>query len=262
VLRILQISDPHLYADASSRLLGQNTRETLDLVLSLARQVCWPADRLLLTGDLVHDESARGYRYLEQRIARLGIPCSGIPGNHDAPQLMSEIFGRGKTISTATSVRAGTWHLVFLDSTIPDDNGGHLSEGQLDRLREDLAAHPDKHTLICLHHQPVPVGSRWVDTMALDNPDDFFSVTDQHPQVRGVLWGHVHQEFSSERSGVGLFAAPSTCVQFLPGSDDFAVDALTPGFRWLDLHPDGRIDTGVRRIAAYPAPVDLTTAGY
>ena len=38
--------------------------------------------------------------------------------------------------------------------------------------------------------------------------------------------------------------------------------AATPGFRWLELHPDGGIDTGIERIAAYPDPLDLSGAGY
>jgi Icc protein len=262
VLRILQITDTHLYADASGCLLGQNTRQTLELVLELALRKRWPVDRLLLTGDLVHDESGEGYRYLRERIARLDTPCNSLPGNHDAPRVMVDILGEGGVISTAPSVLCGAWNLVFLDSTIPKREGGHLDQSQLDLLRSTLAAHPATHTLICLHHQPIPVGSAWIDTMALDNPGAFFAILDDHPQVRGVIWGHVHQAFRAERNGVELLGTPSTCIQFLPGSEEFAVDAMTPGFRWLDLHPDGRIETGVERITAYPVPMDLTTGGY
>jgi Icc protein len=260
-LRILQITDLHLYSGPEGRLLGQNTRETFELVLNKAVATHWPADRLLLTGDLVHDESPEGYRYLAQRIAELDIPCNGLPGNHDAPQLMSKILD-DCGVSTVPSVRCGSWNLVFLDSTIPENEGGHLHQGQLDQLDSSLAAHPDAHALIFLHHQPVPVGSRWMDTMALDNPDDFFAILDRNPQVRGVVWGHVHQEFTGARNGIALLGTPSTCVQFLPGSDDFAVDALPPGYHWLHLHPDGRIETGIERIAEYPAPMDLSTGGY
>lgn len=261
ILRILQLTDTHLYANSEGRLLGQNTRRTLQLVLEMAFSGPKPFDVVLLTGDLVHDQSPEGYRYLQQRLAGLGAPCFCLPGNHDDPTILSHAVG-DEMANMESALCGSRWRLVLLNSTIPDDDGGHLDGEQLALLEESLAARPQDPALICLHHQPVPVGSAWMDTMALDNPEDFFRVIDRHPQARGVIWGHVHQEFSSVRNGVLLLASPSTCVQFLPGSRDFALDTLTPGFRWLELHPDGRIDTGVQRIATYPDPLVLTTGGY
>jgi Icc protein len=57
-------------------------------------------------------------------------------------------------------------------------------------------------------------------------------------------------------------ASPSTCIQFLPGSDGFAVDTTAPGYRWLSLHADGRIETGVQRLSEIPGTLDLASAGY
>jgi Icc protein len=260
-LRILQLTDTHLYADPDGRLLGQNTRRTLDLVLDLALRNLGRVDSVLLTGDLVHDESPEGYGYLKGRLAALSAPCYCLPGNHDQTQVMSKALD-GHTMQVDSEIRLGSWSLVLLDSTIPGEDGGHLGDIELARLEHTLAQRPDDPTLICLHHQPVPVGSAWIDTMALDNPDAFFDIVDRHSQVRGILWGHVHQEFTSRRKGVLLMGSPSTCVQFLPGSQDFAIDVRTPGFRWLDLHPDGRITTGVERIASFPAPLDPAAGGY
>ena len=129
-------------------------------------------------------------------------------------------------------------------------------------LETHLQSAPDENTLVCLHHQPVPMGSEWLDTMAVDNPDEFFAVIDRHPQVRGILWGHVHQEFNGTRNGVRLMSAPSTCIQFLPNSKEFSLDTATPGYRWLELHPDGRIETGVERIATVPGEIDMASNGY
>lgn len=260
-LRLLQVTDTHIFADPDGRLLGQNTRRTLDLVLELARETFWPVDRILLTGDLVHDESRDGYRYLARRLAELAVPCLCLPGNHDALAVMAERLDGG-ALSTLPAVRCEGWNLVLLDSTVPGHNGGHLGDAELARLDDRLRAEPQRHALICLHHQPVPVGSRWIDAMALDNRAAFFAVIDRHPQVRGVLWGHVHQDFTSHHRGVLLLGSPSTCVQFLPGSHVFALDERTPGFRWLELHPDGRIDTGIERIAAYPNASEAGARGY
>ena len=68
-LRIVQFTDTHLYADGEGRLLGQNTRQTLELVLELAHENHRPFDLILLTGDLVHDESPEGYALSSGRLA-------------------------------------------------------------------------------------------------------------------------------------------------------------------------------------------------
>jgi Icc protein len=41
-------------------------------------------------------------------------------------------------------------------------------------------------------------------------------------------------------------------VQFAAGSDDFRLQRVGPGYRWLTLGTDGSIDTGVSRVANYP----------
>jgi Icc protein len=66
--------------------------------------------------------------------------------------------------------------------------------------------------------------------------------------VRGVLFGHVHQALDTHWQGVRMIATPSTCSQFKPLSDDFAVDNEPPAWRTLALHADGRLDTQLRRV--------------
>ena len=48
--------------------------------------------------------------------------------------------------------------------------------------------------------------------------------------------------------GVKLMSSPSTCIQFAPLSKEFKIDALSPGYRWLELFDDGAISTGVQRL--------------
>ena len=60
-----------------------------------------------------------------------------------------------------------------------------------------------------------------------------------------ISWGHVHQCFDARRHGVRLLATPSTCAQFLPLSDEFAIDARPPAYRRLTLLPDGTLETEV-----------------
>jgi Icc protein len=260
-VRILQLSDPHLYADPEGRLLGLKTLETLNQVLEQAQKELPPMDLALVTGDLVHDASPEGYGLLQERLTTLGIPTYCIPGNHDDPALLASCLN-GNPVSTTSQVEQNDWLLILLDSKKPGEEKGLLNAGELDKLASTLDDNPDKHTLVCLHHNPVPVGSGWLDTMQLENADEFFSIIDRHPQVRGIIWGHVHQAFESERNGVRLIGTPSTCFQFTPQTTEFGLDEKPPGCRWLALLPDGEIKTDLLYLDSMPASLERATKGY
>ena len=69
-------------------------------------------------------------------------------------------------------------------------------------------------------------------------------------------------EVEKERNGVRLMASPSSCIQFAPNSRDFRMDDQPPGYRWLELAPDGGIETGVSRVEGVHFDVDLDSTGY
>ncbi len=259
-LRVLQITDTHLYAEPGATLLGVNTLDSFHAVIDAFRDAAWEPDLVLATGDLVHDASPTGYRGLAKLLNHFERPVLCLPGNHDDPPVMRQHLSLGN-VSTPQVQDIGAWRFVMLDSVIPGEVGGHLRESELQCLREALHE-PERPTLVCLHHQPVPVGSHWIDTMGLDNPEEFMEIIEQAPAVRGVLWGHVHQRYDGVHNHVRLMASPSTCVQFSSNSDDFAIDELPPGFRLLALTPDGTIHTQVLRASQIPEGLNIASGGY
>jgi Icc protein len=261
VLNVLQITDTHLFTDSNGCLLGLNTEQSLEAVMTEVGARHLPTDMILATGDLVHDATPAAYRRVYSHLGSLGVPVYCLPGNHDEAETLRQTLPGG-LLHYARQTHKGNWNFIFLNSSIAGSEGGHLDADTLQTLEHQLAADRDSHTLVCLHHQPVLMGSHWLDTMAVDNADEFFSIIDRHDQVRGILWGHVHQEFDKMRKNVRLMATPSTCIQFLPGSDRFAVDSAAPGYRWLSLHEDGRIETGIERLSEIPGAVDLASVGY
>ncbi|HYQ72745.1 MAG TPA: 3',5'-cyclic-AMP phosphodiesterase [Gammaproteobacteria bacterium] len=261
VIKVLQVTDTHLFADSQGSLLGLNTEQSLQAVISRIRASRYAADLILATGDLVHDGTPAAYQRIFSHLGSFDRPVYCLPGNHDEARTLQNTLREGH-IKYIEHACHGNWHFIFLDSTIAHSEGAHLTRTMLDALESHLQEAPDAHTLICLHHQPVPMGSHWLDTMAVDNPDAFFNITDRHQQVRGILWGHVHQQYDGMRNDVRLMSTPSTCIQFLPRSKDFALDPAPPGYRWLDLHPDGRIETAIVRIEAATGKVDMASNGY
>mgnify|MGYP001810052139 CR=1 FL=1 len=259
-LRLLQLTDLHLFADPTEQLLGITTQLGFETVLAQALRRTPAASGLILTGDLVQDDSASGYAYLAERLAATGLPFFSVPGNHDRHDLMRQCLG-DVTPGKMALRRLDTWNLVFLDSSDPGVDSGRLGKEQIRRLADLLAAE-ETPTLIFLHHHPTPIGSTWMDTLGVVDGQELLALCDRHPQVRGIVFGHIHQEFTAQRGGYQLLGAPSTCVQFLPGSVDFAVDPRPPGWRELLLHPDGRLTSQIMRLDSYQEMPLQHASGY
>jgi Icc protein len=248
-VRVLHFTDPHLYADEGDRLRGMATLPALRSALAHAREHHWNAQALLFTGDLVQDDPG-GYVHFRELLAPLGKPVLCLPGNHDLlPRMQSELaeppFHYGGWYDV------GAWRIVLLDSVVPGAAGGRLAESELERLERSLATAGGRHALVCLHHHPVSMASRWLDEVGLANPAAFFATLDRHRHVRALLWGHVHQAFDGLRKGVRLLATPSTCTQFQPRADDFAVDDAPPAYRVLELRDNGTLSTDIVWLDGY-----------
>lgn len=242
-LRLLQFTDMHLTPEESGRVRGVVTRESFERCLAHARRHHAPVDAILLTGDLVQDD-ARAYLALPALFTARSVPVHCLPGNHDLPQEMESLLAR-RPFDLSPVLRYGPWTLIQLDSSVAGQHRGSLEPESLGFLDEVLGRFADSHALVVLHHQPVPVGSAWLDAIGLDNGPQLLAVLARHRNVRGLLWGHVHQAFDALHEGMTMMGTPSTCFQFVAERDDLAVDDKPPGYRWLHLYPDGRIETQV-----------------
>ncbi len=98
--------------------------------------------------------------------------------------------------------------------------------------------------------------------MKLANAQDLFALLERFPQVKGVVYGHIHQTMDVKRNGIRFLGCPSTCFQFKRDSEEFALDFMPHGYRWIELYPDGEIRTGVVRMDSVPEGLDMDSRGY
>ncbi|MEM7612184.1 MAG: phosphodiesterase [Pseudomonadota bacterium] len=235
--QLLHISDTHLFSKPDGEQRGVITAASLAAVLKAAMS-SGNADAVVVTGDLCQDESRKGYELLRSLLLPLRVPVICLPGNHDNLAHMQKALA-GDAIAVLGDHTLGDWVLMTLDCTVPGEVYGELGPHRLADLEERLQRCAHKPVLIALHHPPVNCDSAWLDGTRLQDGDALLELLVRHPQVHGVLCGHIHQQLertvTHTHGAIQVMATPSTCRQFAIRSDEYATDEQAPGWRWLTL---------------------------
>jgi 3',5'-cyclic-AMP phosphodiesterase len=240
--KILQLTDTHLFADGEGALRGTRTAATLSKVLEHVHAHHSDASCLMVTGDLVQQETLEAYQHFIQFFGGFQVPVLCLPGNHDDPALMRQALDRAP-FHLASHFSLSSWDIVQLDSHLPGSAAGELTDASLEELAAILKTNRPRPTLVAVHHQPRPVGTAWLDGVGLRNGEALLNCLEGHDHARALIWGHVHQASRMEHRHIKLLGTPSTCAQFLPGSVDFAIDPeAPPAYRVLWLGDDGQLD--------------------
>jgi len=260
-LTIIQLTDSHLFSETNGRLLGLNTLDSLQWVVELVKEEQLDIDLILATGDIAQEPCIESYTNFKEQTATLGASVYWISGNHDEREYLSTVADDGNKVCPCT-VDTDDWRIIMLDSSVEGEVPGYLNPEQLKYLEQQLSTSASRHVLLSFHHHPVPMNSEWLDAQIIGNADELFAISDQFTNIKAMIWGHVHQESDQMRNGVRLLSSPSTCAQFKPGSKEFCVDDLSPGYRWIECYADGKIETGVSRVEGVSFQVDYTVRGY
>lgn len=244
-MNIIQISDLHLFADAGATLAGVNTRQSLLKVLRAITENESP-DLLLITGDMAHDEELSTYRQLKVLLDKLHIEYYCLPGNHDQPEYLKEVF-KDNFVGQFRHLLSGDWQLILLSTAIHGKAHGRLDDRQLTLLSSVMQQHQEP-AVIFMHHHAVPIHCPWLDVIGLENPDELLTMVQSTTAVQAVFCGHVHQEFRHPRDNSVFYGTPSTCFQFKPHSLIVEYDDTLPAYRSIKLDTSGLFETHVVRV--------------
>jgi Icc protein len=222
-------------------LRGTVTHASLAAVLAHYQQSDWNAHVIIVTGDLIQDDSVLAYEKFCQMLSAIELPVYCVPGNHDVRETMRAALAN-EPFHYCAPFESHDWLIVGMDSCAAGRAGGLATPIELSRLEAAIEGADAEHVMICLHHPPVPMGSAWLDTVGLDNGDEFLQRATASKKVKLAIFGHVHQEYDSQHGSIRIVGTPSTCRQFKQGSDEFAVDEQPPAYRRINLHRNGDIE--------------------
>ncbi len=245
---VLQISDCHLVRPGAT-LLDVDTQASLEAVLSQALARRTP-DAIVASGDLAHDPVRDVYaRFLDTIRGVYDGPLMCLPGNHDVLAMMQ---AGGLPLQPLT---LAPWSLLPLDSHEDEVPESDISAADRRQVAEAVAASGQPNLLLVTHHPLVAVDCPWLDKDRIKEAEELLTWLQSSEvsagRLRGVVFGHAHQVVEGCCAQLPVYGVPSTCFQFKPRSQKFAVDELGPGYRWLFLHSDGTFTTETERLDSW-----------
>ncbi|OTG68809.1 3',5'-cyclic-AMP phosphodiesterase [Acinetobacter sp. ANC 4470] len=255
---IIQISDTHLMNQDDLEFVHMNPEQSFHAVMQQIQQQYPHIDAIVHTGDLAQVPVPETYARYLAFMQRLGIPFYQIPGNHDN----IDYFPFYHHQNQVHAIHFGKWSVVLLNSAVHGKVDGWIEQEQLQQLDQVLSKFQQQWVIIACHHHPFDMKSKWIDQHKLKNTENLTDLLAKYSNVKAVICGHVHQDSLNEWRNIQFFSTPSTCVQFKPLSDDFALDEEAPGFRVLHLQANGELKTEVCRVKNVQQKINSEISGY
>lgn len=239
MLRIIQVSDSHLSADAPS---AESNWDAVVAHVSAARP-----DLVVHTGDISLNgaENVADLLFARTHLNRLGVPWMAIPGNHDIGDL-------GETSQPVNATRRERYATVFgQGSWVIDVNGWRLVGIDVQTLAADLPASERlwrwlESTLVAevptvlFSHRPLrPWNAGEIDDPRRYLPEPARSRMQtmlDRGSVRLFASGHVHQ--ARVLTSAGHVWAPSTWAS-IPDTSQPVIGTKLVGVVEHDLDRDG-----------------------
>ncbi|MGD0084381.1 MAG: metallophosphoesterase [Acidimicrobiales bacterium] len=213
---LLQLSDLHILPTGRLHSLGDPV-EHLDRAIDLIKTSSSRPEAVLLTGDLTDAGDPAAYRMLRERIdglcAATGAAAVFVPGNHDERSAFrTHLLGAPEDVGHESPIDQVHWfgdlRVISLDSVIPGEDAGSLSEAQLEWLASELASVAPDGTVIALHHPPIHSPISTMDRIGLSDPGGLARVLDGS-DVRLIVAGHNHHASAGMLGPVPVWVSPA-----------------------------------------------------
>jgi Icc protein len=223
-LLIAQISDTHILTSASDHLAAELRADCLRRCIADINEQ--QPDAVIFTGDTVQHGQPQEYALLRELLAPLDAPLYLIPGNRDDNDTLRSAFSDQPYLPKTGdflhyTVEDFVLRLVAIDSTSVGERKGRFCPMRQAWLDEVLSDQPNRPTLLFIHHPPFDVGDHYTD--GYRRPEEAGALTDivrRHPQVVGMLCGHVHWPVERLWAGTSARIMPSIAVDVRKGVDE------------------------------------------
>lgn len=233
---IIQISDCHLFGDKNRKINGSNSYYNLRKVFNRIIGLKDKPKLIVVSGDLSQDCTFESYQHLANFLHETKIEYCLLPGNHDDVDVLNKVFDY-KFVKNRVDYffEFHGWLIYIIDTSVYPNDNGELSQDQILIFEHIIQQNKHLPSVIFMHHHPVLVNSSWIDKMILKDADNFNKIIKSNPQIKAVLFGHIHQAFETMINGTFYGSAPATCYQVKPNTEKFTIETINAGYRLIEL---------------------------
>jgi Icc protein len=224
-LRFVHISDTHINPDLSYN--KDYARYTplpgAQALVNAINALPFQPDFILHTGDIAYDPIPAVYEDVKALLSQLQAPVYYLAGNHDDSRAIQTVL-MGRSTDDLDPYLYYEFEINGVQVACLDSNGPHVPENpsgsvtleQLQWLEALCTADDARPLIVAVHHNIIPVGVPWLDDwMRMENGEDFHQIVRKAgSRLRGVFFGHIHQQLTTMRDGVLYVASASSWCHF------------------------------------------------
>lgn len=225
-MRILHLSDTHINGTGRPLPDGVDARGCLTRMLGDCAGV-GSLDLVILSGDVTNDGSVSGYEFAAAAVGDFarahGAAQVYCMGNHDARSGFGQVLGSGHygvdgaqsgtPMPSADGERAAVsevagYRVVTLDTLVPGQVHGWLSDAQLAWLAAVSAEPAGRGTVLVMHHPPIVVPGNPVHRAVMLRNASMLADVITGSDVEVVLCGHFHQQLTGRLGDASVVVTP------------------------------------------------------
>jgi 3',5'-cyclic-AMP phosphodiesterase len=221
LLTFIHISDTHIYADPAytGGFVPFSPYAGVAEMVKQINALPFHVDFVLHTGDVMTDPAnPEDYLVARDLLSPIRYPVYYLPGNHDRPEAMQQFLLQTDHLAVNRKMDyqfvINDVQIVCLDTSMPGTAAGHVNDDQLSWLEAICVAADDRPLVVALHHHALPLLAPWLDAIALDNGEALHHVLlHARARLRGVFYGHIHENTATTRDGITYYSALSGWFQ-------------------------------------------------
>lgn len=219
MMLLVQLTDTHIETPGTLLYGKVDTSRHLQEAVQEINAMQPQPDLVMVTGDLVEVPNETSYDHFAGLIEPLQAPVYLLPGNHDDPQVMLEMFGDTPMFPAVHAtiqyvIDEFPVRILALNSYFQGSELSDFGPHRLHWLQQTLAE-SDRPTLLAIHHPPMRTGIGFIDMVGAEWYAGITRLVQQHPQVQLVICGHGHSDLFGRIGTVPVYMAGSTAHQLI-----------------------------------------------